>query len=136
MQPSALKYAVLWTNETQQPSQSEDFQMKLMFPESPKSSSVNNQRLVTFATAEKYVLTLWLIISHIKLVGLKFPRTEMLSSFQNKMFFFSTCKDVLFLFLWEPFYLCIIKFHSVPSGIGMENPAYQIILFYIFDIRQ
>lgn len=72
--------------------------MKLMFPENPKSSSVNNQRLVTFATAEKYVLTLWLIISHIKLVGLKFPRTEMLSSFQNKMFFFPLAKMCYFSF--------------------------------------
>lgn len=73
------------------------------------SSSVNNQRLVTFATVEKYLLTLWLIISHIKLVGLKLSKMEMLPNFQRKWFFFFLLQRCAF---WEPFYFCLIKFRD------------------------
>lgn len=131
--PSALKNVALWPNETQQPSQTEDFQVKLMFPESQKSSSVNNQGLVTSATAEKYQLTLQLIISHIKVVGLKFPRTEMLSSFLNKVIVF-TCKNVLFLSL-RAILLLYNKILQCTCRSRNGRSISQIILFYIFDIR-
>ena len=52
---------------------------------------MDNQRLVTFATGEKCLLTLGLIISHTEPVGLKFPRTEIsVSSTKFSFFFFSS----------------------------------------------
>lgn len=97
---SPLKYAVLCPKETQQHHtgfSNEGFSNEGFSNEAHvHSSSVNNQRLVTFATVEKYLLTLQLIISHIKLVGLKFPKMKMLSNFQHRSFFFSVA-EICFL---------------------------------------
>lgn len=104
---------------------------------------MDNQRLVTFATGEKCLLTLGLIISHKEPVGLKFPRTEISVSNTKFFFFFSfCCKDVLFLQLFLKF--CIISEPQCTLWNRNGRPTFHFyhifitsnhIIFYSFQIR-
>lgn len=80
---------------------------------------MDNQRLVTFATGEKCLLTLELIISHTEPVGLKFPRTE-ISVSSTKLFFFFPVARMCYFCIFEILYNKL-QSHNVPYGIGMKD---------------
>ena len=99
---------------------------------------MDNQRLVTFATGEKCLLTLGLINSHTEPVGLNFPITEISVSSTKFFFFFfffflllQGCAISLTIFeiLYNKF-----QSHNVPCGIGMEDPPSISITFLSHQI--